>query len=157
MPKQIEYVFDPFKLTGLKKPRSVDRSKILEEIADYALEEILDWVGSKKSPVKREPTNFKNLSKEYKAFKKSQGAPGVPNLELSGDMLDSLKSTIKGRRVAVGIYDPKEVDKADNHNKVSAKSKNTLVPRRRFIPGKGQTFRQDIIDGMKRIIVSYED
>jgi hypothetical protein len=153
--KKVEYVFDPFKLTGMKKPRGASRPEILEEIADFTLESVLVDVGSQKSPVTGR--KFRKLKKSYAAKKRAEGAPAIPNLELTGNMLDTLKTDVRDRTIAIGIYDANEVGKADNHNKFSAASMKTKVPPRRFIPRKGEKFHSEIIEGMKRIIISHED
>ena len=58
--------------------------------------------------------------------------------------------------IEFGVFDPEEAQKADNHNKNSAKSKTTNVPKRQFIPykeGRGSKFSKELIqDGIDKII-----
>lgn len=54
--------------------------------------------------------------------------------------------------IDIGIWEPDEVPKADNHNKNSAASRKTAVPQREFIPKKNNDFRNDIQKKINRII-----
>ena len=77
----------------------------------------------------------------------------VANLELSGDMLDSLEFRVKGTKIEVGIWGS-EADKADGHNNFSGDSK---LPERKFIPNgsNGETFRPDIRQEVDSILEGY--
>jgi len=92
----------------------------------------------------------KTLSPEYKKQKKKV-APGIPNMELTGDMLDAL--TFKPYRdgVEVGVFDREEALKAENHNKFTARSRKTKVPERQFIPRKDQKFKKEILTELKTL------
>jgi len=152
--KPVEYQFDPFELTGLKKPRGVDKREILKEVGEFVLESVLDKVGGTNSPVSGHG-RFKRLTKKYKARKVAQGGAPVPDLELEGDLLDSLRAPIRNGKLVLKVT-PSQNDKADGHNNHSGKSE---IPTRRFIPKKkdGETFKKDIIKGMRRIIKSFEE
>lgn len=104
-------------------------------------------MGESKSPL--DGSRFAALSKDYRKFKQGEGAPGVPNLELTGDMLSSLSYVEKGEgQIEIGIFGG-EAGKADGHNNFSGKSN---LPERRFIPGEGETFKPSIEKEIEAII-----
>jgi hypothetical protein len=70
----------------------------------------------------------------------SEGAPGVPNLELEGDMLGALTYEAKKDGIEIGVFGA-EAPKADGHNNFSGESN---LPERRFLPAEGETFRSSI-------------
>jgi len=152
---KVEYKFDPFKAAGVPAPKGAAKNTILKDIKDFIKESVLKDVGATVSPVEGHG-KFQRLSKKYKD-KKGKTASPIPNLELEGDMLGALKTRVEKSSVWIGIENDTQAKKADNHNKVSAKSKSTSVPMRRFIPGKKETFRKSIMDGIKRIIRSHEE
>lgn len=151
--KPVEYEFDPFELTDLKKPRGANKKAILRECGDLVHESVLDYVGGQNSPVQGYG-RFKGLSKKYKKQKSKIASP-VPNLELEGDLLDSLKVPVRGDKLVLKVS-PSQNDKADGHCNFSGKSK---LPLRRFIPNRkdDETFKQPIVNKMRRIIKSYEE
>lgn len=89
----------------------------------------------------------------YSVMKKYPGKQVRPvNLELSGDMLDSLSFRALPQNVGIewGI-----LNSANEAVKVRAKANNegtATIPQRQFIPGEGQTFTTSII---RRIIQVY--
>lgn len=151
--KPVEYEFDPFELTGLKKPKGAKKRDILRECSDYVKESVLESVGGQNSPVSGYG-RFKKLSKGYKKQKSKIASP-VPNLELEGDMLNSLKVPVRDGSLVLKVS-PGQNDKADGHCNFSGKSR---LPLRRFIPNNkdDETFKRPIINGMRRIIKSYEE
>lgn len=138
----------------MKRVKTKDRSKLKKEIGNYLIEQTLSDVGGQKSPVTGR--SFKQLSKSYRDFKKSKASP-IPNLELTGDMLDAFKFREKRNGIEIGIFNEKQAQKADNHNKFSAKSKKTNVPKRAFIPKKGESnYRPDIRKEILNIVKEFE-
>ena len=127
------------------------RKTVKKEIGDFVVEEILIAVSKGQSPVIGEKRNFKKLKPDY--AKAEKGGDRNPDLELLGDMLDSLtfKNTTKG--IEVGIFKATEVPKADGHNNFSGKS---TLPKRRFIPKDSQKFRKSIQNGVKGIINEFK-
>jgi hypothetical protein len=121
---------------------TAQKEEIKEEIAEYIYDSILKDTSEQKSAVTGK--KFKALSKDYKKIK-SKIALGVANLELTGDMLNALEYKTYRDGIEIGIFDPDEAQKSDNHNKFSAKSRKTKVPERQFIPRQGETFRAGII------------
>ena len=134
-------------LTGVKPKK---RAEVKQQVGDYVVDQIQKHLNQVKSPV--DGSTFDPLSKKYKAIKKKKGAGSRANLLLEGDMrIQILHEPYQGG-VEIGVFDEEEAKKADNHNKVSAKSKKTGVPKRQFIPSKEQSFNEKIMDGIQSII-----
>ncbi len=127
-----------------------DRTSVKKEIGDYVVDEILEAVSRGSSPVNG-LGSFKRLNKDY--AKDQKGGNTTANLDLFGDMLDSLtfKNTAKG--IEVGIFKSSEVPKADGHNNFSGKS---TLPLRRFIPDESEDFKKQIEDGIKDIVDEFK-
>jgi hypothetical protein len=155
MPK-IEYRFDPFELAELDfDPDLIPRAKreeLLEEISDFVTDAIREDCENRKSPV--DGSAFPKLSADYKKKKQAMGGAGVPDLELTGDMLNGMRTKTAKGEIAVYISGKQNQLKADNHNKFSPESKDTPVPARKFIPNseEDETFRPAIVRGIKKII-----
>lgn len=103
-------------------------------------------MGNKASPVTGK--QFKALSKEYKEEKSDEGLPPEPNLESSGEMLDSLDYQITAKGIKIGVFGD-AAPRADGHNNLSGKS---MLPERQFLPKKDEFFRSSIKEGVDRII-----
>ena len=121
------------------------KNKIKDDVGDLLVDFILENVGDAKSPLTG--ANFPALTKEYKAKKQKEGRGSRPNLEFNGDMLDELefKRTRDGVKIQI---EGNQAPKADGHNNFSGKSD---LPRRRFLPDKGESFQKTItreIDGI---------
>ncbi len=151
--KKVAYQFNPEDLTGLKIDKGIAK-ETREQIAEAIHEFILDSVGQGKTPVAGGSWK-RTLSKEYAKIKKEESGISYSNMELHGDMLDSLEVVVKGKNIEVRIAGS-EAPKADGHNNFSGDSK---LPTRSFIPNanKGQTFKRPIIDEMKNIIREMSD
>jgi hypothetical protein len=126
-------------------PRS-QRSKVKQQVGEFVVGAILEQVSQGRSPVKGKG-KFKRLSAQY--AEEEKGGDRNPNLDLEGDMLNSLEFKNTRNGVEVGIFKSSEVPKADGHNNFSGMSK---LPERRFIPDQDETFKSDIDRGIKRII-----
>lgn len=127
------------------------RTAVKKEVGDFIVEEILEAVSQGKSPVGG-LGKFKELKKEYADAEK--GGNRTPNLELLGDMLDSLTFEDAGNGIEVGIFDSDEVPKADGHNNFSGKS---TLPLRRFIPRGSEKFDRDIESGINDILEEFRE
>lgn len=149
MPREVRFEFDPFEELGEDLPDGADRREVLEACADYIRDSVLEYVGSQNSPVSGHGS-FPSLSKEYAKRKREAGHPPVPNLELSGEMLSSIRARVRGTSIVIDVA-PSQADKADGHCNHSGDSD---LPLRRFIPAADETFKKPIIDGIKRIIRS---
>lgn len=150
--RKVKFDFDP--LEGIDvELSSTQKSALLEDISNFVLESVLSDIGDSRSPVTG--GYWKNLSPEY-AAKKYGGEPrrGVKsNLELHGDLLDSIKVIRNGSKLRITV-DESEQPKADGHNNFSGKSS---LPRRPFIPdeNRGENFRRDIRDGIEEVIKAF--
>jgi len=137
-------------LTGVVAD-SRTKDKIKDEVGNYLVEQTLLALADAKSPVTSE--KFKALSPDYAIEKREQGSPAISNMELRGKMLEDLtfKPTSKG--VEIGFLNSKEAEKADGHNNFSGKSKLAEIGKqRRFLPGEGQTYKDDIEREVNKII-----
>mgnify|MGYP000532530787 FL=1 len=149
-------------LSGLSR---TDKESAKEEIREYIVDTILDYVSKGESPVTG--GKWSELSPEYKKIKAKISGSSKANMELFGDMLDDLSAEFTGNSLKVGFG--KDADdlsklKAENHNKFtarskkkSAKTKKYKVPERNFIPRKNQTFKKDIMKDISNIISGYKD
>lgn len=145
---KVVFEFDPFEMSGLDKPGSKrDKAKALTEIADFVRDEILQYVGDGKSPVFGGEWK-KSLSKEYKERKGELSSSTIANMELTGDLLDALEARVVGNKIKVGWFGGEEAAKADGHNNFSGESS---LPTRQSIPKEGETFKRDIVQGIKAI------
>lgn len=148
MAKQVKYDFNPFKLVNEPAKGVRDKDKVIDKIAKFIVDSVASKTKSGTSPVKGRG-KFKKLTKEYAAAMK--GGSRKPNLTLEGDMLGSLDAFKKrGHTMRLTVAED-ENDKADGHNNHSGDS---LLPERRFIPKDkdGETFKKDILQGIKKII-----
>ena len=121
--------------------------QIQSDVGDFLVEQILLSVGKGKSPVSGE--SFKSLSKDYKDKKIKLGASPIPNLELTGEMLNSLTYRTTSDGIEIGFFDD-QAWKADGHLKFSGEKNGT--PKRRFLPDVGQSFKKDIDKEINKII-----
>lgn len=142
------------KLTRAKIKDEETRKKVAEEIGELIRDFILENAASGKSPVKGGKWH-KPLSKDYKKRKANESSAGFANLELSGDLLDSLDYSVDDKgNVEIGFFDSDEAAKAYGHNtsyRGHRKIKNRNI-KREIIPKSDQKFAisdkaiQDIVD-----------
>jgi len=132
------------KLKDLIDVKNINRDTkkvIKDEVGELLLDLILKDTANQRSAVSGQ--KWKGLSKEYKKIK-SKVAPGVANLELTGDMLDALDIKPYRDGIEIGVFGGEDALKAENHNKFTARSLKTSLPKRQFIPKKDETFRKGI-------------
>lgn len=123
-------------LKGVPKSK---QKELLDDIGELLVEQTLKYVSETKSPVDGYGS-FQALSKDYKDKKKEETGSTKPNLDLHGNMIDSVDFKIEDGRIRLGVFGS-EAPKADGHNNLSGDSK---IPTRRFIPGKGEDFKSEI-------------
>jgi hypothetical protein len=132
---------------------SPDKKRNLkQDVGEMIVDLILEKASSIESPVQGGKWK-KELSPEYKKIKQKM-APGVPNLELTGKMLDALKFKPYRDGVEVGLFkDAGETNllKSQNHNKWNKKAHKSKTPERQFIPRKGQKFKKEILNELKTL------
>ena len=144
------FKFNPFDLAGVKPPaNSALRRQILEDVADFVRDSVLDFVGGGKSPVAK-GTWQRKLTEEYRDIKGSSKA----NLGLTGDLLDSIISNPEGNSIITGVFDS-NVGKAEGNNIGSyGKRFGNRGNARRFIPLKGESWNRTIESGIRDLVLS---
>lgn len=132
----------------LDKITITKRKQIESEVKDIVLTEVIEKIGEGVSPVTGR--KFKKLSKDYLIKKEELGGTPEANLELFGDLKNSLRVKKKGDELILTVLSDQQ-PKADGHNNFSGKSS---LPERKFIPNakKGETFSRDIRDTIKSFI-----
>lgn len=104
-------------------------------------------VGETKSPVQGE--SFPRLSSSYRKFKVGSGLGGSPNLEFTGNMLDTLDVRPTNKGVEIGHFGTKEAAKSEGHNQLSGEGD---LPKRRYLPDTGQSYKPGIRREINQII-----
>jgi len=142
---------------GLKEVPDQEKASAKAEVAEYLLEQTLRQVANGQSPVAGEG-RFRILNPEY--ARKEKGGRRTSDLELEGDLKDSLISTPSvGSFIKYG-HEGDQVPKSDGHNQITSKAKawakQSGHPKRRYIPGNGQKFDNSITTGIKRIIEDFK-
>lgn len=146
----VDKVTKTVKLDLSKVPDS-RKAQVKEEVGEFIVGSTLRMLSGGQSPVSGEV--FPRLSSEYADSEKNGDT--TPNLDLEGDMLNSLEAKNKsGDEIEVGIFKSSEVPKADGHNNFSGDS---TLPRRRFVPTERQSYKREIQSGIDRIIRRNED
>ncbi len=123
------------------------RTSVKNEVGEFIVDQILSSVSNAKSPVEGKGL-FKSLSKQYADNQK--GGNRKANLELEGDMLDSLEFKTTTAGVDIGIFEKDEAIKAFNHNT------GDTLPQRQFIPDTTESFSKGIQAGVNSIIKDSE-
>lgn len=146
MARTVKYQFNPFDLVG-DVPKD-KRASVMREMRDVLEAEIRGHLADSTSPVSGHG-KFPALSKDYKAYKQSQGRPGVPNLELWGDMLSALQVTANtsSNTITVQIRG-KQGEKADGHCNHSGDSN---LPLRRFIPMEDEEWNRNVQRALREV------
>jgi len=133
-------------LDGVPIPESA-KARVKRDVGDYLVEQILIAANGAGTLVSGE--SMPKLSKGYLKKKLAEGLPGVPNLESAGDLLDSLEYKTTDDGIDLGWFSKAEAPKADGHANFSGDS---TLPRRRIIPGKGQSFDSGTNEEIQKII-----
>lgn len=152
-PRLLRYVFNPLEGINIKQQ---DKGEALEQIGDFVLDQVLEAVSEGRSPVKFQRWK-KELTEDYASRKSEVSSEGIANMELFGDMLDAVKVRIFDRNKLALEITGKQAEKADGHNKLTGRTNKTLQTKRRFIPGAKQTFKGDIMQGIRDIAFEFED
>jgi len=151
----VEFEIKPENYVGARLKKKLDEAspatirRIEAEIKDLVVEQVLEKVGDTTSPVTGR--SFKRLSSKYASVKSKTAAP-IPNLELKGKLLDSVKVIKKDGELNLTVA-AKEQGKADGHNKFN-KARNKRIPARKFIPDedKNEDFIPEIRNRIKDVI-----
>ncbi len=148
------FEFDPFEKTGLEITEGPLKRKALRAVAEYVKEQALLHIGDGTSPIKGGKWK-RSLSPTYKAEKKEVSSADFSNLELYGDMLDSLESKVNDTTITYGVPESsKEAAKADGNNRgtYGLSNRRNRSKAREFIPVGEQTFKDKIWQGVERIL-----
>lgn len=137
---------DLFSDSSVPVPREL-REEISKEVSEFVKEQVLQSIAESKSPISGGKFKSK-LTTAYAAKKMKDGAAPVANLELTGEMLDSLDTKITNKGFDIGVYGS-AAPRADGHNNFSGDSK---LPPRQFLPKAGEKFKSDIQAEIDKII-----
>lgn len=142
---------------GLEEVPESQRLTVKRDVADYLKNQTLRQISAGDSPVQGEG-RFKILDPDYARAEK--GGRRVSDLELEGELKDSLISEPSvGSFIKYG-HEGNQVPKSDGHNQISGKAKawarTSKHPKRRYIPDDGQKFDRGIVNGMKAIIEPFK-
>jgi hypothetical protein len=147
------YRFNPIKELDLDIPKE-NRSDALEAAAEYIKELMLDYIGEGNSPVSGGKW-VKGLTKQYLERKGQESSVDYANLELSGDLLDSLIVEANSRNIVIDVGDDQR-DKAEGHLSGLYGKKSRIRPRQ-FMPQGDETFKRDIMNKLKDLLAEYEE
>ena len=118
------------------------------EVMDFLKEQMLADLGEAVSPVTGRA--FRKLSKDYAEYKAGESSSVIPNMELTGAMLDALEVVDKGgSKIEVGWFEEDEAVKAFNH------TTGDTVPKRPLIPAPDDNFRGGIMKEIGAILDGY--
>lgn len=136
-------------LTGLTRAQ---KKEVREQIAELIIEQTLKDLADQRSPIEGYG-KFAKLSPEYAAEKMALTGSKAANLDLSGEMISETDYRVEGdSKIEIGVYGD-AAPRADGHNNLSGKSE---LPIRRFIPGKGEQYKSDIMQMIKDTVLSYK-
>lgn len=155
MAKFKPFKFDPIAELGIEIPRNA-RREALDEVASYLHEELLNFIGDGKSPVAGGVWK-KKLTTGYEKLKAEESGAGFANLELTGELLDSIRVEAKGAKIVIDL-DRDQYDKAEGHitgQYGAGKMKKDY--RRQFIPQGNEELKRGIMANVKRILKEFED
>ena len=146
------YKFDPLKTLDIELPKNT-KKEALEEVAAYLKEELLSYAGEAKSIVSGGQW-VKGLTKEYKALKSEISSNPIANLELNGDLLDSLDVKVVGNKIEIDVAEDQK-GKALGH--ISGEyGTNSRIRPRQFMPQGNETFKQAVLSNIKNILKEFE-
>lgn len=146
MVSKTRHKIDLTKIKGFDDLKRNVKARLKEEVGNFVKESVLDHVGDGKSPVANGAWK-RSLSPEYRKIKAKTSGVTFANLELEGDMLDTLDFKKTSTGVEVGIYgDSLQDKKAFNHNT------GDTLPQRQFIPIGNGNFKKPIESEIRKIV-----
>ncbi len=127
-----------------------EREDAKQAVLDYIKEQMLSDLGQAVSPVTGD--SFTPLSKEYAKYKETKSSNVIPNMELTGALLDSLTGIDKGgTKIEIGWFEDDQAVKAFNH------TTGDTVPKRPLIPKPDEDFRSGIMDEIESILDEFRN
>ena len=138
---------------GLQDVPRDRRNTTKQDVGDFIVSRIKRSLRNSSSPVAGE--GFKTTLEEgYRKLKVRQGGSPTANLRLFGDLLNSLNYELgPGGQVGVG-HTGVGRDGRPNARKCVGHChfESSKLPRRRYLPARGQNFKRDIEDGIRAIV-----
>jgi hypothetical protein len=131
-----------------------ERTDLMNEIGDYVLTSMLDLLADGQSPVEG-VGDLSKLTTKYADAEKD--GDRTPNMELGGDLLDSLKYEADAYAVKIGTWEEGQAIKAYGHitGFKGHKWLDGKVAPRKILPSDKERFVQDIQDGIDTIIEEF--
>lgn len=148
------FIFDPIKELELDIPKD-KRREALEIAASFLKEALLDYIGDGKSPVSGGKW-IRKLEPEYKKKKIEESGVDFANLELSGDLLDSLSVDVEKNKIIIDVGED-EYGKAEGHLTGIYGNKSDKVKPRQFMPQGKEKFKKSILKDLEALLREYED
>ena len=139
---------------GLNEVPADQRQSVKEQVGEFVVSKILRSLRNTRSPVAGEPYKS-TLSDAYKKLKSSQGGGTKANLRHFGDLLNSLTyEPGPGGEVGIGHLAGRGIDGRPNPRKCVGHChfERSKLPRRRYLPAKGQSFKKEIEGGIANIV-----
>lgn len=133
-----------------------EREELNAEIGDYLVTAMLDMIADGHSPVAG-AGNFKNLTEKY--ADREKGGDQTPNMEMEGDLLNSLTFEADAYSVKVGFWDESEAIKAYGHItgfKGHPWLEGKVTPRK-LLPNAKEKFNSEIQEGIDQLIEEFLD
>jgi len=128
----------------------------MAEVASYLEEELLNYIGEAKSPVSGGVWR-RGLTSEYKKNKAEESSSDFSNLELTGELLDSLRVKPSASSVTIDLGKD-QYGKAEGHiTGQYGDGKMKKDYRRQFVPQGSENLKREIVSNIKRILKEYED
>lgn len=136
-------------LTGLSRSQ---RKEVMDQIGELLVEQSLKSIASQMSPIDGHG-RFAKLSPEYAKEKMAETGSKAANLDLSGTMIEETDFKVIGNtKLEIGVYGD-AAPRADGHNNLSGDSN---LPLRRFIPGRGEQYKSDIMQMIQDTVSYYK-
>lgn len=148
------YSFNPIKELDLDIPRS-SRREALEAGAEYLRDAVLRKIAKGRSPVANGKWT-RTLTKGYSKRKGEESSAKFANLELSGELLDSLDVSVDGSKLVYGVPSDQAGKAEGNNIGTYGRSKSTGRVRR-FIPIGDEKFSKDILSGLRDVLADFEE
>lgn len=149
------FTFDPLAQFDIEIPRN-QRKAALEEVASYLQEALLEYIGDGKSPVQNGAWK-RRLTPDYLAKKSEESGVNFSNLELTGELLDSLTVDVRGGKVVIDVAKD-QYGKAEGHiTGQYGDGKMKADYRRQFVPQGKENFKAQIQNNIKRILREFEE
>lgn len=124
-------------------------SSAKDDAAEVLKVNMLEMIHAGRSPITGR--KFPKLTKDYEQKKKSEGGSGNPDLELSGEMLDSLDVRVKGKKLQI-VIDEEQFGKAEGNNIGSYGRDPNQKKARKFYPEDGERYTEAVLGDVKSIL-----